>query len=158
VLPRRVYWRRRPAHTDHQCRAEVRIRAIYEEDADMPLRKSHENPAVQTLYEEFLGRPLGEKSHKLTAYTLSTPGEILTTTSPTLSHFPVNPPTCLGGFLLRCPVPAFTSLPQIFRRIPLAKYKNSTSARHYRQNLLVQLGTRHEIENLLTAARSGSGR
>ena len=44
---------------------EVRIRAIYEEDAAMPLRKSHENPAVQTLYEEFLGRPLGEKSHKL---------------------------------------------------------------------------------------------
>ena len=42
-----------------------RIRAIYEEDADMPLRKSHENPAVQTLYEEFLGKPLGEKSHKL---------------------------------------------------------------------------------------------
>jgi NADP-reducing hydrogenase subunit HndD len=42
-----------------------RIRAIYEEDADMSLRKSHENPAVQTLYEEFLGKPLGEKSHKL---------------------------------------------------------------------------------------------
>ena len=42
-----------------------RIRAIYEEDAQMPLRKSHENPAVQTLYEEFLGKPLGEKSHKL---------------------------------------------------------------------------------------------
>ena len=42
-----------------------RIKAIYEEDADMPLRKSHENPAVQTLYEEFLIKPLGEKSHKL---------------------------------------------------------------------------------------------
>ncbi|NLA59349.1 MAG: 2Fe-2S iron-sulfur cluster binding domain-containing protein [Firmicutes bacterium] len=42
-----------------------RIRAIYEEDAQMPLRKSHDNPAVQTLYEEFLGKPLGEKSHRL---------------------------------------------------------------------------------------------
>ncbi|NMB46014.1 MAG: 2Fe-2S iron-sulfur cluster binding domain-containing protein [Firmicutes bacterium] len=44
---------------------EERIRAIYEEDAHMPLRKSHENPAVQTLYDEFLGKPLGEKSHEL---------------------------------------------------------------------------------------------
>ena len=42
-----------------------RIVAIYEEDKGMPLRKSHDNPAVQTLYEEFLGKPLGEKSHKL---------------------------------------------------------------------------------------------
>ena len=35
------------------------------EDAGMPMRKSHENPAVKTLYEEFLGKPLGEKSHQL---------------------------------------------------------------------------------------------
>ncbi len=42
-----------------------RIRGIYEEDAAMPLRKSHENPAIKTLYEEFLGKPLGERSHKL---------------------------------------------------------------------------------------------
>jgi iron only hydrogenase large subunit-like protein len=31
----------------------------------MPLRKSHDNPAVKKLYEEFLIAPLGEKSHKL---------------------------------------------------------------------------------------------
>jgi len=31
----------------------------------MKLRKSHENPAIQTLYKEFLGKPLGEKSHHL---------------------------------------------------------------------------------------------
>ncbi|MGE5528045.1 MAG: NADH-dependent [FeFe] hydrogenase, group A6 [Patescibacteria group bacterium] len=43
----------------------ARIKAIYEADAGMPLRKSHENPAVKTLYTEFLGKPLGEKSHHL---------------------------------------------------------------------------------------------
>ncbi len=42
-----------------------RIEAIYEADRGLPLRKSHENPAVKTLYEEFLGQPLGEKSHHL---------------------------------------------------------------------------------------------
>ena len=31
----------------------------------MPMRKSHENPAVKQLYEEFLGEPLGHKSHEL---------------------------------------------------------------------------------------------
>jgi NADP-reducing hydrogenase subunit HndD len=44
---------------------EVRGKAIYEVDKNMPLRKSHENPAVKALYEEFLGKPLGEKSHHL---------------------------------------------------------------------------------------------
>lgn len=44
---------------------EKRIKAIYETDAGLPLRKSHENPAVKTLYEEFLKEPLGEKSHHL---------------------------------------------------------------------------------------------
>jgi NADP-reducing hydrogenase subunit HndD len=49
----------------------LRAKAIYEEDAGMPMRKSHENPAVKALYEEFLVKPLGEKSHHLlhTQYT-----------------------------------------------------------------------------------------
>ena len=42
-----------------------RQRAIYEEDKKLPLRKSHENPYVQLLYQEYLGEPLSEKSHKL---------------------------------------------------------------------------------------------
>jgi len=42
-----------------------RIAAIYEADRDLPIRKSHENPAIKKLYEEFLGEPLGEKSHHL---------------------------------------------------------------------------------------------
>ncbi len=43
----------------------ARIAAIYREDEGRALRKSHENPAVQQLYKEFLGKPLGEKSHHL---------------------------------------------------------------------------------------------
>jgi NADP-reducing hydrogenase subunit HndD len=43
----------------------ARIKAIYEEDERRELRKSHENPAVQQIYKEFLGQPLGEKSHTL---------------------------------------------------------------------------------------------
>ena len=43
----------------------ARIKAIYNEDQGMALRKSHENPAVQELYKDFLEKPLGEKSHHL---------------------------------------------------------------------------------------------
>lgn len=48
-----------------------RIAALYEEDKAMAIRKSHENPAIIKLYEEFLGEPLREKSHHLlhTSYT-----------------------------------------------------------------------------------------
>jgi NADP-reducing hydrogenase subunit HndD len=37
--------------------------ALYREDADKPVRKSHENPYITKLYEEFLGAPMSEKSH-----------------------------------------------------------------------------------------------
>jgi len=42
-----------------------RAEAIYQLDKDLPLRKSHENPAIKALYAEFLGEPLGHKSHEL---------------------------------------------------------------------------------------------
>ena len=42
-----------------------RIAGIYKADEELPIRKSHENPAITAIYEEFLGQPLGEKSHKL---------------------------------------------------------------------------------------------
>jgi len=42
-----------------------RIDAIYECDSCSTLRKSHENPAVKELYDTWLGKPLGEKSHHL---------------------------------------------------------------------------------------------
>ncbi|MCX7779497.1 MAG: NADH-dependent [FeFe] hydrogenase, group A6 [Negativicutes bacterium] len=42
-----------------------RINAIYECDQCSGLRKSHENPAVKELYDTWLGKPLGHKSHEL---------------------------------------------------------------------------------------------
>lgn len=62
-----------PIPTTNEIR-QKRIDALYTADANMPLRKSHENPAVMELYEEFLGEPLGEKSHHLlhTHYTRRT--------------------------------------------------------------------------------------
>jgi iron-only hydrogenase group A len=42
-----------------------RSEAIYREDELKPIRKSHENPEVAQIYEEFLKEPLGHVSHKL---------------------------------------------------------------------------------------------
>ena len=42
-----------------------RLASIYRIDQDLPLRKSHKNPDVAKLYEEYLGEPLGHKSHEL---------------------------------------------------------------------------------------------
>ena len=42
-----------------------RAKAIYQEDRELPIRKSHENPKVKALYDEYLGEPGGHKSHKL---------------------------------------------------------------------------------------------
>jgi len=43
----------------------VRAKAIYEEDKDLPVRKSHNNPYIKQLYEEFLGEPNGHLAHEL---------------------------------------------------------------------------------------------
>jgi len=53
-----------PRFTDNRVR-EARIAAIYREDEGKQLRKSHENADLLKLYEEFLGKPCGEKSHHL---------------------------------------------------------------------------------------------
>ncbi|MDO6355333.1 NADH-dependent [FeFe] hydrogenase, group A6 [Caloramator sp. CAR-1] len=42
-----------------------RAKAIYEEDRHLQIRKSHKNPYVIRLYEEFLGEPNSHKSHEL---------------------------------------------------------------------------------------------
>ncbi|OPX89816.1 MAG: NADP-reducing hydrogenase subunit HndC [Pelotomaculum sp. PtaB.Bin013] len=59
-----------PIPTNYEIRQQ-RIDGIYTADEAMTLRKSHENPAVQYLYKEFLEKPLGHKSHELlhTKYT-----------------------------------------------------------------------------------------
>ncbi|MFO7841830.1 MAG: NADH-dependent [FeFe] hydrogenase, group A6 [Fidelibacterota bacterium] len=59
-----------PIPTNEEIRKK-RAEAIYTEDEKMQIRKSHENPEVIRLYKEFLGKPLGEVSHRLlhTKYT-----------------------------------------------------------------------------------------
>lgn len=42
-----------------------RMDTIYEIDKEMPIRKSHENPEIKQLYDDFLGEPNGHLSHKL---------------------------------------------------------------------------------------------
>lgn len=42
-----------------------RTAGIYQDDEKSTVRCSHENPAIQQLYKEFLGKPLSEKSHHL---------------------------------------------------------------------------------------------
>ena len=44
---------------------ELRAKALYDQDAAMTLRKSHENPSIQRLYEEFLEYPGSHKAHEL---------------------------------------------------------------------------------------------
>ena len=44
-----------------KCRAE----ALYGIDRNKTIRRSHENPDIQRIYKEFLGRPLSSVAHKL---------------------------------------------------------------------------------------------
>ena len=48
----------------HDVRA-IRAAGLYGEDANMPLRKSHENKEVQKLYKDYLGEPCSHKAHEL---------------------------------------------------------------------------------------------
>ena len=43
----------------------ARMHALYAIDRDAAVRASHENPAIQRLYAEFLEKPLSHKSHEL---------------------------------------------------------------------------------------------
>mmetsp|Transcript_4547 Transcript_4547/g.15114 ORF Transcript_4547/g.15114 Transcript_4547/m.15114 type:complete len:735 (+) Transcript_4547:56-2260(+) len=56
-----------------------RAALIYAEDAALPLRKAHENPAIKELYAEFLEKPMSHKAHALlhTTYTEQTPTPFL---------------------------------------------------------------------------------
>ena len=42
-----------------------RAESVYQEDINLGTRKSHENPDIKKLYEEFLKEPLGHHSHHL---------------------------------------------------------------------------------------------
>ncbi|MDD3165748.1 MAG: [FeFe] hydrogenase, group A [Oscillospiraceae bacterium] len=53
-----------PIHDGYEM-AEDRAPILYELDKKNPVRFSHENPEIQRLYREFLGKPLSEESHRL---------------------------------------------------------------------------------------------
>lgn len=59
-----------PIPTNAEIRKK-RMEAIYNRDKNLPLRKSHENPTILKVYEEYLGQPGSKKAEKLlhTEYT-----------------------------------------------------------------------------------------
>jgi len=54
-----------PYHHGDSTIVKARQKAIYAEDTGKKLRKSHENPYILKLYEEFLGKPNSHKAHEL---------------------------------------------------------------------------------------------
>ncbi len=42
-----------------------RAEGLYKEDRELPLRKSHKNPSIQKLYNEFLEKPNSHKAHEM---------------------------------------------------------------------------------------------
>ena len=54
-----------PYHHGDISVLEARQRAMYATDVTKIVRKSHESAAVKQVYDEFLGKPLGKKAHKL---------------------------------------------------------------------------------------------
>ena len=54
-----------PLHHGDSSILQARTKAIYKEDEMKVIRKSHENPYILKLYDEFLGEPLSEKAHEL---------------------------------------------------------------------------------------------
>ena len=43
----------------------LRAKALYQDDLNLPIRKSHDNPEIKAIYEEFLGEPGSHKAHEL---------------------------------------------------------------------------------------------
>ncbi|MBV2246017.1 MAG: [FeFe] hydrogenase, group A [Lentimicrobium sp.] len=52
-----------PLHHGDSSIIKARQKAIYEEDRNKAIRKSHENPYIIELYEKFLGKPMSDKAH-----------------------------------------------------------------------------------------------
>ncbi len=43
----------------------LRAKALYDEDKSLPIRKSHENPVIKKLYDEYFEKPGSHKAHEL---------------------------------------------------------------------------------------------
>lgn len=55
----------------------ARMESLYSKDQTMTIRKSHENPDIQKVYEEFYGKPLSEMAEKFLHTTYVNRSEIL---------------------------------------------------------------------------------
>jgi iron only hydrogenase large subunit-like protein len=53
-----------PIPTDPEA-VRARMQALYRIDRDETLRTAHANPSIRKIYADFLGEPLGPKSHEL---------------------------------------------------------------------------------------------
>ncbi len=53
-----------PIYSDSNV-LQLRAEALYKEDANKGVRRSHENPVVKEIYKKYLGEPGSEKAHKL---------------------------------------------------------------------------------------------
>ena len=53
-----------PYNTDRDAVVK-RMQKLYSIDSTEPIRASHRNPEIKRLYDDFLGKPLGPKSHEL---------------------------------------------------------------------------------------------
>ena len=60
-----------PYHHGNTEIIKKRMEALYQDDLNHPIRKSHQNKSIQKLYEEYLGEPGSHLAHKLlhTSYT-----------------------------------------------------------------------------------------
>ncbi len=54
-----------PYHHGNMEIIQKRQQAIYKEDRGKARRKSHENPMIKKIYDEYLGKPYGERAHEL---------------------------------------------------------------------------------------------
>lgn len=54
-----------PYHHNNYEVVKKRQQALYREDKGIHVRRSHENPAIQRLYEDYLGEPCGKTAHSL---------------------------------------------------------------------------------------------
>ncbi len=54
-----------PYHHGNMDVIRKRQEAIYREDRNKVLRKSHDNPMIKKIYDEYLGKPYSEKAHHL---------------------------------------------------------------------------------------------
>ena len=63
--PAQWLWKKREAKLRHGSVARKRMEALYRADKDLPIRKSHQNPAIKQLYAEFLGEPGSHVAHTL---------------------------------------------------------------------------------------------